>query len=159
MRHHYVYFYGEDAFLIENLGSFVRGGLENGETVIVVATAEHRSRLKAKLFAENIIGSKGHMKGRYGAFDATEMLSTFLVHGWPDEKIFLTATARMIRVAAQGRRVRIYGEMVAVLWAQGRYQAALRLEQLWNKLADQWDFALLCGYPSSYFGSPETISV
>jgi hypothetical protein len=61
----------------------------------------------------------------------------------------------MIKLMAKGTRLRIYGEMVAVLWARGHYHAAIWLEKLWNKLATQHDFNLLCGYPSSWFVGPE----
>ena len=47
--------------------------------------------------------------------------------------------------------VRAYGEMVDVLWKQGREDAAIRLEILWNKLAHTYGFALLCGYSMGNF--------
>jgi hypothetical protein len=44
--------------------------------------------------------------------------------------------------------------MVAVLWAQGKHRAAIRLEELWNALAQRRDFSLLCGYPASAVEQP-----
>ena len=38
MPGHAVYFYEDDAFLIENVAQFVKSGLDRQETVIVVAT-------------------------------------------------------------------------------------------------------------------------
>ncbi len=43
--------------------------------------------------------------------------------------------------------VRIYGEVVALLWAAGHVNAALELEGLWNELGRQIPFSLFCGYP------------
>ena len=43
--------------------------------------------------------------------------------------------------------------MVAVLWAEGAREAALRLEELWNDLGRQIPFSLLCAYPLKAFGS------
>ena len=47
--------------------------------------------------------------------------------------------------------VRAYGEMVDVLWKDGQTLAALRLEELWNDLADRHSFSLLCGYTMGHF--------
>jgi hypothetical protein len=43
--------------------------------------------------------------------------------------------------------VRIYGEVVALLWAAGQVNAALELEGLWNDLGREIPFSLFCGYP------------
>jgi hypothetical protein len=43
--------------------------------------------------------------------------------------------------------MRAFGEMVALLWAQGHNAATLRLEQLWNELIGQEALALFCAYP------------
>src|SRR6185369_562599 len=48
-------------------------------------------------------------------------------------------------------RVRAFGEMVALLWADGRREAALELEALWNELGANLSFSLLCAYPISAF--------
>lgn len=51
----------------------------------------------------------------------------------------------VISRAAEGRpRVRIFGEMVALLWAEGMNDAALGLEGLWNDLRKLRPFSLLC---------------
>jgi hypothetical protein len=47
--------------------------------------------------------------------------------------------------------IRIYGEMVDVLWKQGQHDAALQLEMLWTHLAASEAFSLLCGYAMGSF--------
>jgi hypothetical protein len=42
--------------------------------------------------------------------------------------------------------VRAYGEMVDILWREGKIDAAIELEQLWNELASKYSFTLLCTY-------------
>jgi signal transduction histidine kinase len=42
--------------------------------------------------------------------------------------------------------------MVALLWAEGKREAALRLEHLWNDLAQTHAFSLRCAYPLRFFG-------
>jgi hypothetical protein len=58
--------------------------------------------------------------------------------------------AEMTAVATNNR-VTIVGEMVAVLWAEEKFDATIRLEQLCNDLARTHSFHLLCAYPASGF--------
>ena len=75
------------------------------------------------------------------------VLSKFMVAEWPSELRFRQVVDGMLGQARQSGPVRIFGEMVAVLWARGYTWAALRLEALWNKLLEEHSFALLCAYP------------
>ena len=52
---------------------------------------------------------------------------------------------------AEHPRVAIFGEGVALLWAKGKRDAAIRLEQLGNDLAKTHDVHILCAYPFSSF--------
>jgi hypothetical protein len=158
MTAHAVHFYEDDAFLIDNVAHFAKTGLERGETVIVVATEDHRLDLKARLMAQNVIGLSSPADARYLTLDAASTLSLFMLNDWPDERLFLKVIGQIISSSAHDRPVRIYGEMVAVLWAQGKQKAAIRLEQLWNTLAAQQEFSLLCGYPASEFEHTESVS-
>ena len=42
--------------------------------------------------------------------------------------------------------------MVALLWHQGNVAAAIELETLWNDLAEDRRFSLLCAYPAQVVG-------
>ena len=55
------------------------------------------------------------------------------------------------KAGAGGRRVRVFGEMVALLWEDGQREAAIRLEAAWNELARELPFSLLCAYPLGGF--------
>ena len=81
-----------------------------------------------------------------------------MVDGMPDAPRFDTAMARLVRrMAAAFGGIRIYGEMVAVLWAAGNIAAALALEDLWNQLQERETFELLCAYPTSLFDSDDAM--
>jgi hypothetical protein len=151
---HGVYFYEDDTFLIDNVADFAKEGLERQETVIIVATDQHRGDLKTKL-TENLIGLWAPAPCNYVTLDASTTLGLFMRNGWPDEGLFLKVIGQIIQSAGRGKPVRIYGEMVAVLWAEGNTLAAIHLERLWNKLASQQDFTLLCGYSACSFHGPE----
>ena len=151
---HGVYFYEDDTFLIDSVADFAKEGLERQETVIIVATEQHRGDLKTKL-TEDLVGLWALTSENYVTLDASATLVLFMRNGWPDEGLFIKVVGQIIQSAGSGRPVRIYGEMVAVLFAGGNVLAAIQLERLWNKLASQQDFTLLCGYPASAFPGPE----
>ena len=158
MTAHAVYFYDDEAFLLDNVARFVTTGLAKRDTVIVVATQEHRIDLRARLMAENVIGLASPADARYVTLDAVSTLALFMLNDWPDERLFLKVIGQIIASSACDTPVRIYGEMVAVLWAQGKHRAAIRLEKLWNRLGQQMEFSLLCGYPTSTVTDPEVVS-
>ena len=85
-----------------------------------------------------------------------------MIDNWPNELRFKNVTGSIIGQASQHGPVRVFGEMVAVLWAEGRTRAAIRLEQLWNNLIAEQSFSLMCAYPKSQFSedndSLQTIS-
>jgi hypothetical protein len=89
---------------------------------------------------------------RYIPLNAEETLSKFMVGGWPDEKLFnQTITSIISRAGYKKRRIRAFGEMVALLWAQGLNGATVHLEHLWNKFCSEKSFSLFCAYPRSGF--------
>ncbi|HLI52630.1 MAG TPA: ATP-binding protein, partial [Thermomicrobiaceae bacterium] len=57
----------------------------------------------------------------------------------------------LTHVANSGRRPRIFGELVALLVAEGNHAAALQLEEFWNELQRTQSFSLLCGYQMDGF--------
>lgn len=157
---HGVQFYSADKFLIEELSRYVSHALHAGDAALVVATREHREGLIQCLAAQGVQVAKPIEQGRFIALDAAQTLSTFMVEGWPDEERFTDVIGGVIEkakaVAATARganpRVAIFGEMVALLWEQGKTEAAIRLEQLWNGLARTRSFSLFCAYPIHSFG-------
>jgi PAS domain S-box-containing protein len=156
-RDHFVQFYEEDEYLIESLASFARSGIEAAEAVIVIATPEHRAALKQRLVGNGIDVASSELCGQLVMLDAAETLSKLLVEATPDEARFSEVIGRMVTKAAKGRRgLRAFGEMVALLCADGDTAAAVRLEQLWNDLAKRCSFTLFCAYPIRYFNSETT---
>jgi hypothetical protein len=56
------------------------------------------------------------------------------------------------RAAAAAPPVRVFGEIVALLWESTQFGAALELEALWNELAAHYPFGLVCGYSAGTIG-------
>jgi len=151
---HFVQFYDADAFLLDSLCGYVAAGLDGGEACVVVLHAPHREGLEERLRARGLDLASARAEGRYVALDADETLSAFMVEGEPEPRLFAETIAPVVAGAAgRGRRVRVFGEMVALLWERGLSEAALRLEALWNGLRGGREFQLFCAYPMRCFGA------
>jgi signal transduction histidine kinase/CheY-like chemotaxis protein len=148
---HGVRFYDREEQIAGQVWEFIAPVLKDGGSAVVVA----RPSLRLALAARSAIAMP-EGGGRLQLLDAQAELDGFLVEGWPDGGRFRQTVGRVVeQAAAAGRGVRVYGEMVGLLCEQGRCEAALRLEQLWNGLAEELDFALMCGYPWHLFADAE----
>jgi PAS domain S-box-containing protein len=153
---HAVQFYGDDAYLLDGLTRFIGGALGAGDSSIVIATKAHRDGLSKRLLSCGIDLAIATQQGRFIALDASETLAKFMVEGWPDGERFHQVVGSLVaQCRLSGRtnqsKLAAFGEMVALLWAEGKAEAAIRLEQLWNELARVHSFHLHCAYPISYF--------
>ncbi len=149
---HFVQFYEEDDFLVESVSQFIGAALGGGEGAIVIATPAHRRALDERLHMFGLNLSAMQARDQYIPLDAAETLAKFMVNGSPDQTLFNeTIGAVLARVAKGGRGIRAFGEMVALLWAEGKGPAAIRLEELWNDLSKTHTFSLFCAYPIEGF--------
>jgi signal transduction histidine kinase len=145
---HFVQFYDNDAFLVQSVREFIKPG----DVAIIIATPEHRARLEEDLQIDGLELPDARAQGRYIALDSADTLNLFMLDGLPDSDRFFEYLGGLIIRASVGRSdVRIFGEMVAQLWAEGNQAGAIRLEQLWNDLSRMLSFNLCCGYPLNDF--------
>jgi signal transduction histidine kinase len=150
---HVVQFYETDAFLLQTLSEYIGIGLATGAACVVVATEEHRAGLDERLQAAGLDMASATASGQYVALDAAETLGLLMVDGIPAPDRFTAIMGDIITKASDGRsEVRVFGEMVGLLWVDGKYDAALQLEALWNGLHASHGFALLCAYPIHGYG-------
>lgn len=102
---------------------------------MVIATAPHIAHLDARLTARGIDIDSSKLCAQYLVYDAERILDKFMVGDGPDDKKFEKVVTDILRLARKdGRRVRAFGEMVAILWGKGHSGATIRLEHLWHKL-------------------------
>jgi hypothetical protein len=153
---HFVQLYDADErVLVENVGKFLSDGLHLGGGLAIVSTADHRGAYLSELKARGWRPDELARDGRLDILDAAETLAGFMIDGHPNAERFDRIVGTAVR-SAVGRAgdpgLRAYGDMVGLLWMNRQYPAAIRLEQLWNKLRTQVPFSLMCGYPVDVFG-------
>ena len=153
---HVVYFYHESVSLLETLCDFVGPVLGAGNAAVIIATKVHCDGLQQRLTARGVDTQRASKQGRYVALDAPEILSKIMVEGMPeDARFFEVVGGTIARTGAllkgANPEIAIFGEMVSLLWTEGKIEAAIRLEQLWNELAKKHSFSLRCAYPVANF--------
>jgi hypothetical protein len=154
LHHHAVQFYGNEESLFTTVAGFLGDGLVSHEPAIIIATPAHGAAIERHLCARMIDCNQARRSGDLVILDAEEMLDQFMIGDAPDPELFEETVGLIVQQMLDGRGrivVRAYGEMVDVLWKQGRTESAIKLEILWNKLALKYRFALLCGYAMGNF--------
>ncbi len=153
---HAVQFYETDDYLLQTLADYVAGAFAVGDAAVVVATEAHRAALDARLTARGIDIDQKQKVGSYFSLEAKGLLDRFTIDGSISPTRFGDIVGSLVRQArgeSSARQVRVFGEMVALLWAEGDRNGALVLEELWNDLTRRMSFPLLCAYPASFFST------
>ena len=153
---HFVQFYDDESFLLDEVADFIDGALRCGDAGVVIATPAHNADLARRLRGFGLRdGIAQWHRGELITLDAADTLSQFMVDGWPDERRFSEVLGGLVNRASRGggRGVRAFGEMVALLCADGKHEAAVQVERLWDGLVKQRAFTLFCAYPMSVFAN------
>jgi CheY-like chemotaxis protein len=157
---HEVAFYGDDESFLIRCSRFIGAALADGDAAIAILTPSHHNRLHKKLESDGCDVAEARKQGRYLAMGPADLLSIFLVNGQPDAARFLKAGGDLIATALKAAtrkhpRVAVCGECPAVLHAEGKAEAAVEMERLWNELASMYNVDSLCGYPIERFHGEE----
>jgi signal transduction histidine kinase/ActR/RegA family two-component response regulator len=150
---HSVQFYEDETYLYETVARYVGSGLLTGDAVVLVTTEPHSRALMEALDAKGFAIDRALSAGHLTVLDAEATLRRFMVGGVPDWERFQACIGPVVDKSSNGgqRRVRLFGEMVDLLWRQGNPQAAIRLEELWDQLGKMKPFSLLCAYVMGNF--------
>jgi hypothetical protein len=149
---HFVQIYEADDVFMDTLSGFIGGALRQDEGAVVIATPAHVEELRRRLELDGFDVKAAMADDQLLLLDAEKVIAQFLVNGWPDEDKFAQIVRdTLARAGRGGRRVRAFGEMVAIMWAKGYCAATVRLEHLWHNLCQQEAFVLFCAYPKSGF--------
>jgi DNA-binding NarL/FixJ family response regulator len=157
---HEVQFYSDEALLLHTLARFIAVALKSGRAAIVVITESHRDGLVSRLKAQGVDVDGATQRGTYIQLDVSKTFSTFMVNDMPDSARFFQVASGLLDAAAKAARqqhhgVVVCGEGTSVLWAEGKADAAIRVEQLWDEVGKTFGVDILCGYALSSFHGQE----
>ena len=144
--------YGDFGELADSAGAYFSAGFVRGDVGIIVARAENIAAVRERLDAAGWDAKR--LDGLLLTADAEETLSRFMEDDRPVRARFVETIGRLLDEAEQrrpGANVRAFGEMVDLLWERDEKDAAIELERLWNELAAERGFSLLCGYRFDVF--------
>ena len=154
-RHfHAVQFYSDDQFLLRSLSDFAATALTGEAVAVLVVTQPHREGLLRELQQRGVDVTEPLRQDRLVLLDASETVAKITVHGTVDLGRFADVLGSILaraREAAGNSRIAVFGEMVALLWSQGKSQEAIKVEEFWNDLARNHSFELVCAYPLTGF--------
>ena len=155
-RSHEVEFYSDDAAFVVGFSRFIEAALEARNAVIVITTESHRKSLLRRLQEHGVDVATAIEHGRYVPLDVADTLSTFMVNDLPDAARCLQGASDLLMEAAKAAQrkpscVAVCGECAPFLWAQGKADAALQVEHLWDEIARKHEVNILCGYVLNSF--------
>jgi CheY-like chemotaxis protein len=157
---HEVQCYSDNTVFLDTFARFIAVALKAGGAAIVVTTESHRNGLLPRLKKQDLDVDAAIQQGTFIQLDVTETLSTFMVNDMPDAARFFELVGALIEAGANATnrehpRVVACGEGAPLLWAEGKVDATIRLEQLWNEVAKTFEVDILCGYALSSFHNDE----
>jgi hypothetical protein len=144
---HIVQAYQDENFLAEAVSVFTAAGLRRNDGIILIVTKAHGDLIRQRLQQEKCNLPEAVEHKQVILLDAEKYLSKFMHAGVPDEKLFKQTIGNMMdQLHQKFSTIRVYGEMVDILWRKGNRPASIRLEELWNDLGRDHQFSLFCSY-------------
>jgi DNA-binding NarL/FixJ family response regulator len=150
---HELQIYCDDEYFLDGFTSFIAGGLNAGNAVVVFATEAHRQGLVQKLQTQGFDLDTLVKSGSYTSIDAWKTLSSFMVDDRPDPDQLGSVVSSLVKKVSKApngatRSVIACGECAPFLWTQGKLETALRVEELWDVACHKCRLSTLCGYIS-----------
>jgi len=153
---HALHLYEEEVTLTTTVASFLAPAFESEQAIIAIATRQHLAAVEQRLrtIGHDVDGTR--RSGRYLALDAERLLPRLMHNGLPSAETFKTVVgAQVAQLGGRYGAVRAFGELVQLLWRDGKSTAALHLEDLWNDLLGYAPLSLICGYRVRTIGGHE----
>ena len=134
---------------------FAGEGLEAGDNVLLVMQPLNWDATAQCLRKRGVTLREALASGRLTVLSAAATLQSFMRCGGVDRERFEDNVGTLIgALGSASGALRVYGEMVDLLAAEGDFRGALELETVWNGLRERESFQLFCGYSAVSFGDP-----
>lgn len=140
--------FSEQAALVGVVGEQLSAAHAAGAAVIVIATPAHREAFAAEMTRLGVDVAAATEDGSLLLLDAADTLDRLTPGGALQRRFFDEVIGGLVREALVRGPVQAFGEMVGLLWEDGRVAEAIELERFWEKLVEETSLSLLCAYPS-----------
>jgi len=149
---HFLQLYEDDEIFLDGLEAYVCAGIAKSESVIIIATTEHLSALEKRLINYYNL-NKLIIQKHYMPIDVEVILDKILINSQIDAALFNTEMSNLMKSINRdsNNTIRVFGEIVAVLWGQGNRKAVYELEKLWHEYCKKEKICLYCAYPKAGF--------
>src|SRR5688572_4950698 len=145
---HFAQVHRSPESLIQSVGLYIETGLRRRNAVAIIAIEQHIEGFRAHLKKGGLNADSYLESGQLQFLDAEGTLKKIMRGDVPSWRDFRRTIGGVLEKAKSFGPVatRAYGEMVNVLWRQGRAKAAARLEEFWNEIGKDYPFSLFCAY-------------
>lgn len=151
-RHdHIMQVYENDHILADTLTGFMQGILNSNENAVVIATHQHLTALESQLEKLGYRVDELISSDRFVPFDAEEMIDECMIDDEFNETVFAERCGSLIKRATDNKKTFMTcGEISPILLTQGRKEAAIKLEQLSDKICSIHHSGLFCIYSKDH---------
>ncbi|HEX4424973.1 MAG TPA: MEDS domain-containing protein [Terriglobales bacterium] len=156
---HDAMFYSDDDFMIDGMQSHLRRAVDGGDGAFCIATKQHLSALAPRFGPFQSDMDAAAEQGRYVVLDVNDAVAAITANGELNEscasEFFGNILNKMMAsIQHENPRVFSFGESSAILWARGRFDDVLRMEQWATELVQEQPVAICCAYPVQIFNHP-----
>jgi len=149
---HIVELFESTASLVDTVAAFLSDGLRQGLRALVVMRLEQWNSVASELTRRHVSLSDAIASGQLTVLDGARTLARIMPHGSPCRGLFEEVIGKTVRqICATGARLRVYGDLMDVLAADGNFHGAHELEKMWSDLSRQEPVTVLCGYSTASF--------
>lgn len=146
--YHHMEIYKDETALAGIVARLALQARHVGQPMLIIATASNRRQIDAALKALAPEGDTSDIE----MLDSHQALQDILVDGRPDPLRFKEVIGTILTRLCENQRPCVpivFADMVDVLVRSDNTSAALAMEILWNRLAADHTFSLLCGYTAA----------
>jgi hypothetical protein len=153
---HIVELFDSTDSLVNTVSAFLSDGLSRGDRALVVMRLAQWNSVASELTRRRVSLSDAIASGQLTVLDGTRTLARIMPHGSPCRGLFEEVIGKTVReICAEGVRLRVYGDLMDVLAADGNFHGAHELEKMWSDLTRQAPVTVLCGYSAASFHSAD----